>query len=88
MIITWIDREGWLNFVFCDDGREREIGDKDGNDTEDMSGYEESRVGLAWLGLEDLVSVFIPAGLGVVPAVSALVNWLAHKILLSLSFSW
>jgi len=21
MIMTWRDREGWLNFVFCDDGR-------------------------------------------------------------------
>jgi len=33
--------------VFCDDGREREMGDEDGNDTEDTSGYEIVGVGLA-----------------------------------------
>jgi hypothetical protein len=47
MIMTWRDRGGSLNFVFCDDGREREMGDEDGNDIEDMSGYEKSGVRLS-----------------------------------------
>jgi hypothetical protein len=33
--------------VFCDDGREREMGDEDGNYMEDMSGYEKPGVRLA-----------------------------------------
>jgi len=33
--------------VFCDDGREREMVDEDGNDMEDTSGYEKSGVRLA-----------------------------------------
>jgi hypothetical protein len=33
--------------VFCDDGRERELGDENGNDMEDTIGYEMSGVGLA-----------------------------------------
>jgi hypothetical protein len=72
--------------VFCGDGREREIGDEDGNDMEDTSGYEKAGVRLSSLGLEDLGSPFQLAGLGVVPAVSGIVNWLAHEILLSPSF--
>ena len=44
--------------MFCDDGRERGMGDKDGYDMEDTSGYEKSGVRLAWSGLEDLISVF------------------------------
>ena len=68
--------------------RKREMGDDDGNDMEDTSGNEKSGVRLAWLGWEDLVSVLLPAGLGLVPAVSGMVNWLAHEILLSPSFSW
>jgi hypothetical protein len=49
--MAWRDREGWLNFVFCDDGRvvdekERD-GDEDENDVEDKSGYEKSGVRLA-----------------------------------------
>jgi len=48
--------------VFCDDGREREMGDEDGNDMEHMSGYEKSVVRLARWGLETLVSGFLPAG--------------------------
>jgi hypothetical protein len=44
MIIAWRDREGRLNFVFCDDGTvvyEKESdGDEDENDVEDMSGYD------------------------------------------------
>jgi len=37
--------------------RKREMGDKDDNDMEDTSGPEKSGVWLAWLGLENLVSV-------------------------------
>jgi len=62
---------------------------------EDTSGYEKSGVqhtwlGVeeTWLGLEDLVSVLLPAGSILVPTVSQMVNWLAHEILSSPSFSW
>jgi len=68
--------------------RKREMGDEDENDMEDRSGYEKSGVRLAWLGLEDLVSVLLPAKSRLVPAVSGMVNWLTHKILLSPTFSW
>jgi hypothetical protein len=30
--------------MFCDDSREREMGDEDGNDMEVMSGYDKSGV--------------------------------------------
>jgi len=66
--------------------RKRGMGDEDENDVEDTSGYEKSGVRLAWLGWEDLVSVLLHAGSGVVPAVSGMVNCLSHKILLSPSF--
>jgi len=51
MIMALRDREGRLNFVFCDDDRvvdkkERD-GDDDENDEEDTSGYEKSGVQLA-----------------------------------------
>jgi len=68
--------------------RRREMRDADENDTEDTTGYEKSGVQLAWLGLEDLVSMLLPAGLGLIPAVSGMVKWVAHEILLSPSFSW
>jgi len=64
------------------------MGDEDENDVEDTSGPEKSGVRLAWLGVEDLVLVLLTAGSGLVPAVSGMVNWLAHEILLSPSFSW
>ena len=32
--------------MFCDNGREREMGDDDGTDGEDMSGYEKPGVQL------------------------------------------
>jgi len=60
--------------------RKKEMGDGDDNDMEDMRGYEESGVWLARLGLEDLVSVLWPTGSELVPAVSGMVNWLAHQI--------
>jgi len=68
--------------------RKREMGDKDENDMENTSGYEKSGVRLAWLGLEDLILVLLPAGSGLVPALAGMVNLLAHEILLSPSFSW
>jgi len=54
--------------------RKREIGDEDENDVENTSSYEKSGVRLARLGLEDLVSVLLPAGSGLVLAVSGMVN--------------
>jgi len=68
--------------------RKKEMGDEDENDMEDTSGYEKSGVRLAWLGSEDLISVIVPGGSGLVPAISGMVNWLAHEILSSPSFSW
>jgi len=54
--------------------RKREMGDEDEYDMENTSGPEKSVVRLAWLGLVDLVSVLLPAGSGLVPAVSGMVN--------------
>jgi hypothetical protein len=50
------------------------MGDGDENQMEDPSGYEKSEVELAYLGVEVVVSVLIPAGLGRVRAVSGMVN--------------
>jgi len=63
------------------------MGDDDENDVEDTSGYERSGVWPAWLCWEKLLSVLIHDGLGRVPAVLGTVDWLAHEILLSPSFS-
>jgi hypothetical protein len=60
--------------VFCDNGTEREMGDEDGNNMDDTSGYEKSVVRLARLGLEHLVSEILPAGSKVLPAISGMVN--------------
>jgi len=83
--MAWRDREGWLNFVFCDDRSvedEKEgDGDDDENDVEDTSGYEKLGLRVAWLGIEDLVLVGLHAGSGLVPALSAMDNWLAQEIL-------
>jgi len=54
--------------------RKREMGDEDENDMEDTSGHEKSGVRLAWLGLEELVSVLLPAWSGLVPAVSGMAS--------------
>ena len=54
--------------------REREIGDEDDNSMEDTSGDEKSEGQLAALGLEDLVSVLLPTGLGLIPAGSGMYN--------------
>jgi len=67
--------------------RKREMGDEDENEMEDMSGPQKSGVQPAWLGLEDLGSVVLSAGSWLLPAVSGMVNWLAHEILLRPSFS-
>jgi len=48
--------------------------DENGNDREDTSGYEMLGVRLARLRLEDLVSVSLPPGLGLVPAVPGMVS--------------
>ena len=57
------------------------MGDEDENDMEDMSGWEESGVWLAGMRLENPVSVLLATGLGLVSAVSGMLNWLAHDIL-------
>ena len=44
------------------------MGDEDGNDMEDTSKYEKSGVPLAWLGLDDVVWVLLPAASVVVSA--------------------
>jgi len=62
--------------------RRREMGDENENDMEDLTGYEQSGVRLAWLSLENFVSVLLPTGSGLVPAVLGIDNWLAHEILL------
>jgi len=69
-------------------GRETEMGDVDGRNMDDMSGYEKSGVRLAWLGVDDLVLVKPHAGSWVVPAISGMVSWLAYEILSSPSISW
>jgi len=62
------------------------MGDEDENHVEDMREYEKSGVRLAGWGLEDLISVLLHAGSGLVPAASGMVNWVAH-IVPSLSYS-
>jgi len=52
--------------------RKREMGDGDENDVE--SRYEQSGVRLAGSGCEDLVSVLLTAGSGLMAAMSGMVN--------------
>jgi len=54
--------------------RKRKMGDEDENDMENTSGYEESGVRLARLGLEDPVLVILTTGSGIIPAISGMVN--------------
>jgi len=54
------------------------MGDEDENEMENTIGYEKSGVRLSWLGIEDPASVILPAASGLAPAVSAIVNWVAH----------
>jgi len=52
--LGWIDKERWLNFVFCDDGRVVDKKERDGDDNENnveiTRGYRNAGVRLAWLG--------------------------------------
>ena len=66
--------------------KKREIGNEDVNDVEDTSRFEKSGVQHAYLGWEDHISVSLHTGSGLIPAVSRMVNWLAHEIL-QVSFS-
>jgi len=56
MIMTWRDREGWLNFVFCDDSRVVDEKERDGGwRSERCGGYERiweirGTTCLIWLG--------------------------------------
>jgi len=61
--------------------------DEDEDDVEDTSAYEKSEVRLARLGWDDLVLVLLHARSGLVPAVSGMVNCLAHENHLSPRFS-
>jgi len=62
--------------------RRRVMGNEDQHNVEDTNEYGKSGVPLAWLDWKDLVSVQLHSGLGLVPALSGMVNWLAHEILL------
>jgi len=64
------------------------MGDEDEHDIEDMSRYDKSGVALAWCGLADIILVLLPRRLWLIPAISAMVYWLTHKIHLSSSVSW
>jgi len=68
--------------------RNREMVDEDKNDVEDYDVENISVVRLAWLALEDHISVYLHAGEELVPGVLGIVNWLAHEILVTSSFSW
>jgi len=67
-----------LTLCSCNDGRivDKKEGDKDEdeNDMENTSTYEKSGVRLDRLRLEAPVSVILPAGSGLVPAISGMVN--------------
>jgi len=60
---------------------------QEANDLEDMNQFEKLRVRPAWFSSDDLVWVLLPSWLKLMPAVSWMVNWLAHKMLSSPSFS-
>ena len=50
------------------------MADEDDNKKEDVNSYEKSGVRHALLSLEDLVLVRLPAGSGLIPAISGMVN--------------
>jgi hypothetical protein len=62
--------------------------DEDGTHMSDTSRHENSGVWLVWLGLENLLSVWLPARSGVITAASGIANWLAQESILSPGFSW
>jgi len=92
MIMPWRDREGWLNFVFCDDGWDVDEKERDGGwRSERCGGYEriwEISGTTCLIGLGRPRIGVLHAGSGLIPAVSGMVNWLAHANLLSPSISW
>lgn len=61
--------------------------DKDKNNEEDTSGYENSAIWLAWIGCEGYLSVTLHAESVLLPTLLGMVHWLAQNILLSSSFS-
>jgi hypothetical protein len=84
------EREG-LNFAFYHDGGivdEKKIVVEDGHAMENKSKYGKLGVWLAWLRFEDHISENSLAGSVVVAAQLAIVNWHAHNILCSPTFSW
>jgi len=54
--------------------RKREMGDEDENNMEDTRGPEKFRGTTCRLCLEDLLSVVLPAGSELIPAISGMVN--------------
>jgi hypothetical protein len=54
--------------------RKREMGDEDDSAKDDTSGHDKLKVPLPLFGLEDLASLWLPAELGLVPAVSGMAN--------------
>jgi len=74
-----------LALCSCEDGRVVDGRERDGGwRWERYGGYErlwEIKSMTCLIGLEDRVSVLLPAGSGLVPAVSGMVNWLPHEIL-------
>lgn len=63
------------------------MADQDGNDTENAREYVKSGLYAPRVCLEDHVEMLWYARLGVVPGISKMVDWLAHEILISSSFS-
>jgi len=61
--------------------------DKDRHDMESTRVYEQSGARLAWLGLDDIISVFVSRGSEVFPAVLGMVHWLEYEIVISPSIS-
>jgi len=55
---------------------------------EDTRRYKSSGVWLAWLHLDDLISVILHARSALIPAISVMANWLTQQVLLCPSLSW
>jgi hypothetical protein len=62
--------------------RKGEMGNEDKNDVENTRGYDKSEEHPAGLGWEELLLVLLYSRLELVPAVSWMVNQLAHELLL------
>jgi len=63
------------------------MGDEERNNMQNRSRYAKSGVSLALYSVEDLISMLLPARLGVVPVISKIVNWLLQEIFLMPNFS-